>query len=200
VPKQVDREQRRREIAEAVVRIASTRGLQAASMREVAAEAGTSLRLVQYYFHTKDEMLLGTLHHLAGQLSARVEQRVRAAGASGSPRAVLYATLTAIVPTDADSLRALRAFTAFYNLTFTDPTLSERTLPVARAMEDFLTGKVDEAIAAGEVSADLDARMTAAAVMALTNGLGSSVLAGMHDGQAALAILTHHLDRLFGPR
>jgi len=34
----------------------------------------------------------------------------------------------------------------------------------------------------------------------LTNGLGSSVLGGQRDGAAALAILTHHLDRLFRPR
>jgi DNA-binding transcriptional regulator YbjK len=38
---------------------AATRGLHAAGIREVAAEAGVSLRLVQYYyFGTKEELLL----------------------------------------------------------------------------------------------------------------------------------------------
>jgi AcrR family transcriptional regulator len=55
VPRRVDHAQRRRQIGEALLRIAHTRGLQAASMREVAAEAGVSLRLVQYYFHTKED-------------------------------------------------------------------------------------------------------------------------------------------------
>ncbi|MFB8061103.1 TetR family transcriptional regulator, partial [Kitasatospora purpeofusca] len=48
----VDHEERRRQIAEALLRIADTQGLQSASMRAVAAEAGVSLRLVQYYFET----------------------------------------------------------------------------------------------------------------------------------------------------
>ena len=34
-------------------------------------------------------------------------------------------------------------------------------------------------------------------MVALTNGLGSSVLGGQRDGTAALAILTDHLDRIF---
>jgi AcrR family transcriptional regulator len=49
VPRRVDHEQRRRQITDALLRIAGTRGLQAVTMREVAAEAGVSLRLVQYY-------------------------------------------------------------------------------------------------------------------------------------------------------
>jgi AcrR family transcriptional regulator len=38
-------------------------------MREVAAEAQVSLRLVQYYFRTKDELLLAALGYLGEQLS-----------------------------------------------------------------------------------------------------------------------------------
>jgi hypothetical protein len=38
---------------------------------------------------------------------------------------------------------------------------------------------------------------TAAGVLALTGGLGSSVLGGQRHGQAALAVLTCHLDRVF---
>jgi len=42
-----------------------------------------------------------------------------------------------------------------------------------------------------------DPATEAAALLALTNGLGSSVLGGQRDGPAALDILTYHLDRLF---
>ena len=60
----VDHEQRRREIATAVWRIAAERGLDSVSMREVAAEAGVSLRLVQYYFETKHNLLVLSLRYL----------------------------------------------------------------------------------------------------------------------------------------
>jgi AcrR family transcriptional regulator len=48
VPKRVDHGLRRREIADAVGRITARGGLGAATFREVAAEAGVSVRLIQY--------------------------------------------------------------------------------------------------------------------------------------------------------
>src|SRR5437870_1208569 len=65
MPKRVDHEERRREIVEAVIRITLKGGLTAATVREVAAEAGVSVRLVQYYFGSKDALLLATQQHLA---------------------------------------------------------------------------------------------------------------------------------------
>ncbi|CAM5617391.1 TetR family transcriptional regulator OS=Streptomyces alboniger OX=132473 GN=CP975_10770 PE=4 SV=1 [Streptomyces alboniger] len=65
MPKRVDHAERRTEIAEALVRVAGRRGLHAVGMRDVAAEAGVSLRLVQYYFETKEKLLLFGLEHLS---------------------------------------------------------------------------------------------------------------------------------------
>ena len=48
MPKRVDHEERRQQIAEALLRTAAARGLHATGMREVGAEAGVSLRVVQY--------------------------------------------------------------------------------------------------------------------------------------------------------
>ena len=53
MPRRVDHVERRAHITAALLRIAATRGLQAVTMREVAAEAGLSLRLVQYYMNDK---------------------------------------------------------------------------------------------------------------------------------------------------
>jgi AcrR family transcriptional regulator len=54
----VDREERRSRIAEAILRIAASRGLDEVSLRDVAAEAGVSMGQVQHYFSTKREMLM----------------------------------------------------------------------------------------------------------------------------------------------
>jgi AcrR family transcriptional regulator len=67
----------RRQIADALLRTAATRGLHATGMREVAAEAGVSLRLVQYYFGTKEELLLAATQNLAVRFSERVLTRAR---------------------------------------------------------------------------------------------------------------------------
>ncbi|MCI4064900.1 TetR/AcrR family transcriptional regulator [Micromonospora sp. R77] len=199
MPKRVDHEQRRRQIGDALLRIASSRGLQSASMREVAAEAGVSLRLVQYYFHTKEELLLTALGYLGEQLAARVEDRIRALGPV-TPRSVVYGTLIAVLPTDDESRRLTRAYTGYYTLVFSEPDLAERhgaTYP--DKIERLLGGQLRQAQQNGEVDPRLDPELTAAGLLALTNGLGSSVLGGQRDGPAALAVLTYHLDRVFTP-
>src|SRR3712207_3911384 len=71
VPRRVDHEERRRELTAALLRIASTRGLRAVSMREVAAEAGVSLRVVQYYFADKRTLMASGLAELAARLDRR---------------------------------------------------------------------------------------------------------------------------------
>lgn len=199
MPRRVDHDQRRRQIGEALLRIAATRGLQHASMREVAAEAGVSLRLVQYYFHSKDELLLGALAYLGEQLSARVQKWIRSFGTPPTPRDVLYGTLTAILPTDEESRRLTLTYTAFYSLVLTEPKLAAQhgaTYP--DLVERFLAGHLRTAQEAGQVAPNLDAATIVAGLLALTNGLGSSVLGGQRDGDAALAILMYHLDLLFG--
>lgn len=70
-------------------------------MREVAAEAGVSLRLVQYYFGTKEELLLAAVHHLAVQFGRRAMERIRKVKETHnpvSPREVIAAILTQSLP------------------------------------------------------------------------------------------------------
>jgi AcrR family transcriptional regulator len=198
MPARVDHEQRRRQIAEALLRIAATRGLQAASMREVAAEAGVSLRLVQYYFSTKDQLLLGALPYLAERLSLRVRSRIGALGSPPTPRQVVEGTLFAVLPTDEESSQIRRTYDAFYALVLAEPRLAEQY--EARdpdALERLLAGQLDLAQRAGDVAAEHDPPQVAAGLLALTNGLGASVVGGQRTGEAATAVLAYHLDRLF---
>jgi AcrR family transcriptional regulator len=198
VPKRVDHEQRRRQIGEALLRIASTRGLQSATMREVAAEAGVSLRLVQYYFHTKEQLLLAALAYLAEQLTQRVSASIRALGPA-TPRTIVYGTLTAALPTDEESVRLTRAYTGFYTLLFSSEadTATRHGATYPDKLESMLATQIAAAQESGEVAADVEPALTAAALLALTNGLGSSVLGGQRDGVAALRILENQLGRLF---
>ncbi|MFF5001128.1 TetR/AcrR family transcriptional regulator, partial [Streptomyces sp. NPDC000656] len=85
MPKRVDHEERRAQIAEALIQVAGRRGLHAVGMRDVAAEAGVSLRLVQYYFETKEKLLFYGLQHLTDRFTARVGARLAAAGAGAGP-------------------------------------------------------------------------------------------------------------------
>ncbi|MFI9364284.1 TetR/AcrR family transcriptional regulator [Kitasatospora sp. NPDC053057] len=191
----VDHEERRRQIAEALLRIADTEGLQSASMRAVATEAGVSLRLVQYYFTTKQGLLLDALARLGTQLQARMERWI---GEARAPREVVTAVLSCILPTDPESRRITRTYAAYYALVLSDPeVLEQQAAQPPVVLEGFLVKQLRAAQEAGGIAPGRDVEMAAAGLLAMVNGLGSSVLGGQRTGEQVLAILTHHLDELF---
>src|SRR5215469_3449562 len=127
MPRRVDHEERRRQIADALLRTAAARGLHATGMREVAAEAGVSLRLVQYYFGTKEELLLAGMQRLAARFGERAMARIRRtreAGALSSPRAVIAAVMAEALPADDERRTFAVLNVAYFALALTDPALA----------------------------------------------------------------------------
>jgi AcrR family transcriptional regulator len=197
VPKRVDHDERRAHLTAALLRIASTRGLQAVSMREVAAEAGVSLRVVQYYFTDKRTLLDSGLAELAARLDRRVRERAAAAGGGLSVRAVFDVVLGSILPSDEQSRRDSLAWTAYYAVALTDPTLGTDGVHFPDALEDWLTSRLAAAQAEGGVPAAGDPRTEVAALLALANGLTAGVLGRQRTAETAAGILRHALDRVF---
>lgn len=76
VPKQVDYEARRRELAEALWRLTRRDGWEAISLRKVAAEAGVSMGMVQHAFTTTDRMLAFAVRTISEDAAERVQARV----------------------------------------------------------------------------------------------------------------------------
>ncbi|WP_030455443.1 TetR/AcrR family transcriptional regulator [Herbidospora cretacea] len=199
MPRQVDHDERRRQLTEALLRIAGTRGLQAVSMREIAAEAGVSLRIVQYYFTNKQALLESGLTELGARMDRRVKRRVAAVAGELTPRDVFAAVLGVIVPFDEQSRLDSMAWTAYYTAALTDPVLAAAGLALPNALENFLTGRLTAAQQAGDIAPDRDPRTEVAGLLALANGLTSSVLSRQRTHEAATEIIDYHLDRLFGP-
>ena len=201
MPKRVDHGERRRQIADALVRTAATRGLHATGMREVAAEAGVSLRLVQYYFGTKEELLLAAMQQLAAQFSDRVLariQRTKGTGSPASPRDVIAAVLTEALPADGERRTFTLVYTAYLALSLTDPALA--ISPLARNSSiviDVVAAQLRAAQAAGDTPAHLDPDLEALSLLTMSAGLGTSVLGGQSSPGQAQAVIDYHLHRLF---
>jgi AcrR family transcriptional regulator len=201
VPRRVDHEERRRQIADALVRTAATRGLHATGMREVATEAGVSLRLVQYYFGTKEELLLAAMQQLATQFSDRVLARIQQAKETGSaarPRDVIAAILAEGLPADDERRTFTLVYTAYLALSLTDPALAIR--PLARnssIVSDVIAAQLQAAQADGDMPAGLDPDLEATSLLTMSAGLGTSVLAGQSSAGQAQAVIDYHLRRLF---
>ena len=201
MPKRVDHEERRRQIADALLRTAAERGLHATGMREVAAEAGVSLRLVQYYFGTKEELLLAAMQHLAAQFGDRVLARIRRikeTESPASPRDVIAAILTEALPADDERRTFIVLYTAYFALSLTDPALA--IAPLVRnsaAVTDVVAAQLRAAQAAGDAPAHLDPDLEAVSLLAMGAGLGTSVLGGQSSPAEAQAVIDYHLYRLF---
>ncbi|MEO3782203.1 TetR family transcriptional regulator C-terminal domain-containing protein [Actinocorallia sp. B10E7] len=189
---------RRTQILDGLIRLAGRQGLHTASMRTVAAEAGVSLRLVQYYFETKEKLLVAGLEHLATLMTGRLTARLASADDREDPRTVIEAVLTEALPTDYESRVFHLVYTAYAVLAATDPVLAAQ--PFLRApdeMERFLTGLLQTARSAGRLPASLDPAAEAALLLAVSAGLGTSVLLGQRASEEAMRLLHYHLDKLF---
>lgn len=95
MPRVVDVDVRRREIVEATIRLIARGGLEAATMRDIAAEAGWTTGVVNHYFADKRELLRSTLtHSIRRRLASRGHAEVRA------PAQRLRDELAAALPLD----------------------------------------------------------------------------------------------------
>ncbi|MEV4233313.1 TetR/AcrR family transcriptional regulator [Streptomyces bobili] len=198
MPKRVDHAERRTEIAEALIRVAGRRGLHAVGMRDVAAEADVSLRLVQYYFQTKEKLLLFGLELLAERFGERVSARIRAAGNTPGPRAMVDALLMAALPADDESRIFHHLYTSYAVLAVNDPVLAAQPfIKNPDAAEDALTELLRQAQQAALLEPGVDPRLEAAGLLAMSAGLGTSILVGQRSPESATVVLDHHLSRIF---
>lgn len=198
MPKRVDHEERRTQIAEALIRVAGRRGLHAVGMRDVAAEAGVSLRLVQYYFETKEKLLFYGLQHLTGRFTERVGARLTGAGPDPGPRPTIEALLLASLPTDEESRTFHLVYSSYSILSVTDEALAAQPfIDNPDAAENALTGLLEQARATGLADPGVDARTEAISLLAMAAAMGTSILVGQRNPESAIAVLHHHLDRIF---
>lgn len=199
MPKQVDHEQRRRQIAEALWRITAGGGLEAASLNEVAAEAGVSKGMVQHYFTTKDEMLAFATGYLRERVDQRVRRQLGDEPESLTARVRLRAVLTGLLPADEDSRTESLVSNAFFIRALTQPQVAARFREGHSELLDVLAGQIRAARDGGELPAGLDPRREADILLALVGGMGDSLLLGYHTTETALATIDYHLDRLTAP-
>ncbi|SEG96788.1 DNA-binding transcriptional regulator YbjK [Nonomuraea solani] len=196
MPKKVDHVERRRHIAEAVLRIAGRDGLDGARLRDVAEEAGISLGSVQHYFGTKDEMLRYVVGHLGGRVTERIMAGIREGVEAPSAGSFLMAMAAEMLPLDERRRAERRAGQAFTARAVGVPELVE----VLRESDRWLHGRVADLITqgqlAGEFRAGLDPGHESVALLAMIDGLGSDLLLGVREPAQALATVRYHLDRL----
>ncbi|MEV0698805.1 TetR family transcriptional regulator C-terminal domain-containing protein [Saccharopolyspora sp. NPDC050389] len=198
MPKQVDHEARRIQIAEALMRLASRGGLEAVSLRDVAAEAGVSMGAVQHYFKSKDEMLGFAMGHVNNRASQRIVQRLGQEGQRPRVRVVLRTLMLEMLALSDDSRMEFLTHIAFFLRALGAPDLAETYREWWPKLEEWVVSELRAAQESGELPADRDPEREAEALLLIPDGLSIGLLLGHRTGEGAIAAVDYHLDRLFG--
>jgi AcrR family transcriptional regulator len=197
MPKLADHDQRRTQITDAARRVIARDGLGAATFQSVAAEAGISVRLVQYYFGTKRQFLLATHQAVVADAGTRFTRRLGALGADPGPHEVIRAILTELLPTDAERRRDTVVLNSFHAAALTDPDVTaEDTLGAPRFLVRAIAEQLHRVRGDATPSAGRTAELDAELIVAGTSGLAQTLL--VDDGAEArvVELLDRLLDRL----
>src|SRR4051812_47654230 len=123
MPKVVDHVAKRQELVDALLRVVARDGIHAVSVRSVAAEAGCSIRPVQYYFADKADLLAAAHARVSERMAGLVTEAVLALGSRPSPPAVIRAIVHSFLPTTDQARDAIIAYHCFFAAEMTDPAL-----------------------------------------------------------------------------
>jgi len=195
MPRVVDHEERRRQIATAVSDIAATRGLSDVSFREVAAHAGVSVSLVQHYFGDKANLLMTTLEIQSTTMNAYITERLAGIGADPEPIEVLRVVARAFLPIDEVSRRSMLVYHGFAAAALTDPALrASEMFANGRGLIGFFATQL-ALIRTDDARRDL-ATEDATGLLSLLLGLSIAILLEQTTAAEAIAVLDAHLDLL----
>ena len=194
MPKKVDHQSRRTLIADALVAVAASQGLEAVSLRHVAAAAGVSTGMVQHYFRTKDEMMAFAMSVVRERNEERITAAIAALGPDPAPRMLLRTFITGVLPLDEQSRAYGRVALAFLAYAAVRPDAARALRADTQSMVEFVAGLLR---AAGATAADPEG--AGAGLLAAMEGLGMYLLGGQYEPEMALRALDAHLDLLLGP-
>jgi AcrR family transcriptional regulator len=167
VPKIVDHDERRAEIVAAAGRLIARHGLEAATVRKIAAEAGYSSGVIDHYFADKDDLLVQALQWSHGRIGARVVRLTRTARGLAAVRAVLADNL----PVDGTRRDETRLEVQFWARSLADQALLDVQRRESDRFRRTLRRHLAEAIEDGEAPGDLDVDQSLERLLALMDGI-----------------------------
>lgn len=197
-PRVVDPAARRQDVAEAVFRVVVRDGVEQASLRNVAQEAGLAIGSIRHYFDSHDAMIIFAVEALIHSIDERVMAHVRSLAGVSDLRRPGERVLSEVLPLDDRRRDEAVLWLAFATAARTRPSL----LPHAERLYDGLRALCRRALTvmheAGTVSAELDVELETDRLASLLNGL--TVDGVLHPDrmtpELTLALLRRHLESL----
>ncbi|GAA1596165.1 TetR/AcrR family transcriptional regulator [Kribbella sancticallisti] len=174
MPKIVDHDARREEIARALWRVVRRDGMRAASVRTIAAEAGWSAGAVRYYFPDQ----AGLISFAMDLVARRVETRISAIRNEGSITDIVLRYLEEVIPLDEERRAEFDVWLSFVAQAQAESGadgLRELLGPVQKGLRDLCHSLVTGLSESGALREDLSIDLETERLHALIDGLAMHV-------------------------
>ncbi|MDF5758307.1 TetR/AcrR family transcriptional regulator [Spongiactinospora sp. TRM90649] len=178
MPKIVDHDQRRAELADAALDVIARDGIRAVTLRTVAEAAGWSTGVLNHYFKSHNDLLVGALRR-AAEIQGRMFRQLRN-DLSTDPMQRLRQLVESVLPLDARRVAMTRIFLVFYAEAAASPEAREEVADYLHNWRRVLERVITEAQEAGQLPAHLDPAALAVELVALSDGLAVHAIL---DGQ-----------------
>jgi AcrR family transcriptional regulator len=194
MPKVVDHEQRRRELGHAVWRVIRRDGIDQASVRTVAEEAGWSAGALRHYFATQFELLAFAMRLVV----ERIEGRIASLDRRTEPRETVAQVLHELLPLDDERRAENEVWLAFTARALIDPELRAQHGEVHDALHQACASALEALAAAGRANASVATALQVERLHALLDGLAvhTAVRPDLMPPEQIVAVVRLHLDAL----
>jgi AcrR family transcriptional regulator len=190
----IDSDSRRRELGEALWRVVLRDGIEAASVRKVAAEAGVSAGSLRHVFPSQSELLAFAMQLIVDEVTRRVE----AVEPSGDTRKAVESTLQTLLVLDPETRAIFDVWLAFAARARVDPSLRPLRDQTHAQVRTLCRSAIETLHADGKTRPDLDLRDEAERLHALIDGLAmhATIAPEITSPARQVELLSLHLDTL----
>jgi len=197
VPRLADHDARRAAIVEGLWRVIRGLGIDAVSVRSVAAETGISPTALRYYFATQDELLETAMRGVVDRVSARVRPLRHALHS----RNAVQALLTELLPLDRTRREEQEIYLAFVVRAQTSATLRAVRDDTEHRLRQVIDSAVNTLPRTGQLGTGRDPNAEAERLFALIDGMAFQAVLwpDRHPPVQLRQILCDHLDELCVP-
>lgn len=196
MPKIVDHEKQRHVVAEATLRVIRRSGLEHATVRNIAMEAGLSVGSMRHYFSTQVELFAFCMNLFLHRIEKRVETMI----ANGPVLLDLRRLLMQFLPVDEDRKMEMEVWLSFNAKALIHPELKALSDEMQESLYKVARFVLDTLLEHNLAKPGLDADMETEKLYALIDGLAVHQIMRprpLTTGELE-AIIEHHLNLLSG--
>lgn len=192
MPRYVDHDARRAEMATIAADLIAERGVEQVSLRDVAAAAGFSTTVVTHYFAGRRELL----QHAYRSAVRRTEERVSAIPADAPDR--LLALCEAVLPLDRERRRTWQTWSAFFGVAVADPELAAMQRRRVAGFRRVLATTIADELEAGTAPSGVAADDAARRLLVVVHGIAAEAVFDPRDWPRwrQLEVVTEEIHRL----